>query len=351
MIDKIGKRWRESVDKVREYEVIKERRIETGFIPSFILDTEYQKAQSLKQRLLRKYNGKSLEEVIKGEELKTKKGTCYHLLDYYGVNLAKIDRDDLRKKVISDLKLIYGIGEVTEQILKEEGYKTIEDLVEHPRFGNDAKKFLEVLDRCDISGVIDWISRWYPKSHPLVLYASGFHDIEDFLFLDIETMGLFLRPIILFGIARISGEKISITQYLVRDIQEEPPALVATFSHLEGDVALVTFNGRTFDIPYMRERAVYYRMKADFEKLNVDLLYFARRAWKERVPNCRLSTIEKYLIGHERKDDVPSALVPEFYETYLRTKNPGPLIPIIEHNKQDLVTLANIFSKLWEEWR
>jgi len=92
-------------------------------------------------------------------------------------------------------------------------------------------------------------------------------------------------------------------------------------------------------------------MKADFEKLNVDLLYFARRAWKERVPNCRLSTIEKYLIGHERKDDVPSALVPEFYETYLRTKNPGPLIPIIEHNKQDLVTLANIFSKLWEEWR
>jgi len=34
----------------------------------------------------------------------------------------------------------------------------------------------------------------------------------------------------------------------------------------------------------------------------------------------------------------------------LRTKNVGPLVPIVEHNKQDLLSLGSLFSKLFEEW-
>lgn len=67
-------------------------------------------------------------------------------------------------------------------------------------------------------------------------------------------------------------------------------------------------------------------------------------------PNYKPAALERYLLGMERKEDVPGALVPEFYEAYMRTKNPGPLIPIIKHNKQDLVTLANIFFMLCERW-
>ena len=62
------------------------------------------------------------------------------------------------------------------------------------------------------------------------------------------------------------------------------------------------------------------------------------------------ATLEKYLLDIERIDDVPNTLVPDFYETYLKTENPGPLIPIIDHNKQDLISLASIFSRLWDEW-
>jgi len=163
-------------------------------------------------------------------------------------------------------------------------------------------------------------------------------------------MGLFNRPIILFGVATISEDQISINQYLLRDIKEEPAALMGFLSNLNKDSVFITFNGRTFDIPYVKERLAYYRIRKNIEKPHFDILHFSRRAWRERVPNCKLTTIEKYLLGIERKDDVPSALVPDFYETYMRKKNVGPLIPIIEHNKQDLVTLANIFSKLHEEW-
>jgi len=92
-------------------------------------------------------------------------------------------------------------------------------------------------------------------------------------------------------------------------------------------------------------------MKGDLDNPHFDILHFSRRAWKEKLPNCRLTTLEKFLFGTERKDDISSALVPEFYETYLRTKNVGPLIPIIEHNRQDLITLANVFSRLHKQWQ
>jgi len=164
-------------------------------------------------------------------------------------------------------------------------------------------------------------------------------------------MGFFTRPIILFGVAKIFGDTIFISQYLVRDIKEEPAALLGFLSSISDSKALISFNGRAFDFPYVKERLAYYRIRADLEKPHFDILYFAKRAWQKRVPNWKLNILEKYLLGVKRKNNVPSALVPDFYETYMRTKNVGPLIAIIEHNKQDLITLANLFSKLHEEWR
>ncbi len=349
---RISKKWRESVDKVKEYEVVEgEEKISEEFIPFGIDYQEYQEAEKLKQRLLKKYKGKTLEDVIEGKELNTKEGVCYYIENQDRLSLKIINPEHARKKILSDLKLIYGIGEVTERILKEEGCKTIEDLTEHPRFGSQAIEFLKILDKCDTCQIVDWIAHWFPKSHPLILYSSSFHNKGDLIIFDIETMGLFTRPIILFGVARISGDQILINQYLLRNIKEEPAALKGFLSHISEDSVFITFNGRTFDIPYVRQRLAYYRMKGDLERPHFDILHFSRRAWREKVPNCRLNTLEKYLLGIARKDDVPSALVPDFYETYMRSKNVGPLIPIIEHNKQDLVTVAIIFSRLHEEWR
>jgi uncharacterized protein YprB with RNaseH-like and TPR domain len=80
-----------------------------------------------------------------------------------------------------------------------------------------------------------------------------------------------------------------------------------------------------------------------------DVLHFTRRALKPKLSDCRLDTVEKY-IGIKREINIPGGLVPHFYDTYLRTKNVGPLVPIVEHNKQDLLTLGSLFSKLYEEW-
>ena len=351
-LTKIGERLRENVDGTKEYEIIMpERESFRGFTPTFfsVSNQDYQAAQQLKLKLLKQYEGKTLEEAFHGEEIITKSGTCYRIKSRHRISLKTVRHDAARERILTSLKLMYGIGETTERALKDHGYMTIEDLVEHPRFGREATKFLELLDHCDTRRITNWICKWFPKSHPLVFSASGLHNREDFLFIDIETLGLFSRPIILFGVAHFADENLIVHQYLLRSVQEEPAALTAVLSHLRDSSAFITFNGRTFDIPYIKERLAYYRIRGDLERPHFDVLYFSRRAWKETMYNFKLTTLERQFIG-TRKDDIPSALVPEFYETYLRTKNIGPVISVVDHNRQDLIALTSLFSKLCEGW-
>lgn len=352
LFDIVGKRWRKKLDTIKEYKVVEkesEKDFKT-FISSTIPYSEYELAERLKNILLKRYEGMSLEDVIKGKEIETENGTCYKIEHEDEINLNTINPDRARVKILMDLKLIYGIGEITERFLKNEGYESIKDLKGHPRFGAEASRFLKLLDECDTCRIIDWITRWFPKSHPLVLCTSSFQRKENFVIIDIETLGLFTRPIILIGVALIIGNNILTTQYFLRDIGEEPAALSAFLRYIDENSVFVTFNGKAFDLPYIKERLAYYGMYENLDHPHFDILHFSRRAWKEEIPDHRLTTLEKYLFGVYRENDVPSALVPEFYEAYMRSGNAGVLIPIIEHNKQDLVTLVNIFSKLHEKW-
>jgi len=307
-------------------------------------------AERLKERLLTQYQGKSLEEIFNGEDFLTKGGRCYRLSTRRKISLLSFSPDKTKRALLSHLRLIYGVGYKTERALKKKGYRTIKDLTRHPFYASEAHKFLQTLDQGDPGRVIAWVERWFSKSHPLLLYAFDLSKREDFIFLDIETMGLYDQPIILLGLGQIEDDELLITQYLLRDISEETGALSAFVSHVEGRGVWVTFNGRMFDVPYINDRLSYHGIRANLKKPNFDLLYFSRRAWRWKLPNCKLGTLEKYLLGVEREDDVPSALVPDFYSTYLRTKNVGPLVPIIEHNRQDIVSLIGLFSELCREW-
>jgi uncharacterized protein YprB with RNaseH-like and TPR domain len=84
------------------------------------------------------------------------------------------------------------------------------------------------------------------------------------------------------------------------------------------------------------------------ENPHFDILHSARRQWKRVMPDCRLTTLETRLFGIVRDGDIPSSMVPEFYATYLATGNAGPLVPIVSHNRQDLVTLTRLFFHLRE---
>ncbi len=311
---------------------------------------EYENAFKLKGRLMRDHEGTALEDLIDGNEVINDSGTCYDIENRSTLKFNTLDQEKAREKILSDLKLLNGIGEFREQKLRSEGYKSIEDLVEHDKFGKEASECLKIINGSDKCNITDWISEWYPKSHPMSLFSSSFAENEDFIFLDIETLGFCNVPIILLGVAKVHGNEICVNQYLSRSVGEESAVLEAFLSHIDPDSVFVTFNGQTFDMPYIQNRMRYFGIKRNLNKPHFDLLHFSRRTWSDKLPNCQLTTIENHLFGIEREDDVPSGLVPDFYKTYAKTQNIGPLIPIIEHNRQDIITLALIFSRLHDEY-
>jgi uncharacterized protein YprB with RNaseH-like and TPR domain len=221
--------------------------------------------------------------------------------------------------------------------------------MQHPIWKTQASNFMNLINKKRIRQLQSQMWKSMPKSHPLIHYLAGLNNPKDFAIIDIETLGLSERPIVLMGIATIRKNIVHTNQFLLRDIADEPSAVWAFTMKIQKSCSLISYNGRSFDIPYVQQRLAYYGMKVPITNPHFDLLHFTRRALKNKLRNCRLETVEEYLnIG--RGINIPGALVPDFYQTYLTTGNVGPLVAIVEHNKQDLVTLATLFSRLYEEW-
>ncbi len=298
---------------------------------------------------LERYKGKLLEDIFKGIEIENEFGRCYLIENRYDVKLANYSPERVHRRFITDLKLIREIRRSTERMLKSQGYRTIDKLLNHPHYCLYARDFLEVYYRRNTYELQRIVERRFSKSHPLSLFLSGFHEKTDFLFFDIETMGLStFNPVILIGVARFENGALSVKQFLARDIDEEKSILFEFMKMITDKSAFVTFNGKKFDVPFIAERLRYHGLCYDLRRANFDLLLFSRRVWRGKLPNCRLLTIEKHVLGINREEDVDSYLVPYFYREYLRHKNPGPLVPLIEHNRQDVLSLSLLFSKLIE---
>jgi len=304
----------------------------------------------LKDSMVLKYRGKRIEDVFDGKQVNTDMGSCYLIEASQSISINKLDKNKAAESLLSDLKLIYGIGEVTEKKLKSQGYDSIEKLTAHPRYRKEAKQFLDYLKNIDQQKLMEWICRWVSKSHPHIFCLSSLNQTKDFLILDIETLGLSNRPIILIGLAKIDKGIITIRQYLARNYDEEAALLVCLKDNITSKSAFITFNGTMFDIPFINQRYHYYRIQPDLERVHFDVLNFSRNMLRERFDSFKLSSLEKNLLQVRREIDIPGFMVPEFYIHYINKKNVGTLVPLIYHNRQDLVSLASIFSRLHTEW-
>ncbi|WP_292518503.1 ribonuclease H-like domain-containing protein [Methanoculleus sp.] len=317
----------------------------TRFVPG--PRSEYARIRRLCDDLVAGYRGRAFEDVFCGREVICSAGGCWVLESREAMDLDGRDPGRAAAAILSDLTLVHGIGRVTERRLKGRGYRTVADLVRHPRYHDEAARLLDSVTEGNVRDISDLIGRRHHRSDPLLLEASRFHAPGDFVFLDIETLGLFSRPIILIGLARVEGGSITTRQYLLRSVVEEAAALTAVLPTLEAEGAvLVTFNGRAFDLPYIRERLGRHGIPAGLDMPHVDVLHFARRRWGDSLATCRLGALETAVLGLARENDLPGSMVPEFYDIYRRTGNPGPLVPVVEHNRQDLISLARLFALL-----
>lgn len=306
--------------------------------------------EDYKQRLLNEWSGKNMEDIDNSEVISTSFGDTLRITHEEKIDF-KISDNDFKNQINRNLKLLPKIGLKTEQNLKNKGYTTIESLKNHDRYADIATKFASRIEDMSYAEIIDLLdtNRYSKKCRDNIIKSISLTDKENFKFMDIETLGLSNVPLILIGVAEIKKDKIITSQYFLRRIYEEPAAIEAYLSHLDEDSVHVTFNGKSFDVPFIRNRCLYNRVRLDYRLPHLDLMYFAKNLWSDNLPNCRLQTIEKELFGIERQGDVPGQFIPGYYNTYISQDNIGPIVPIIEHNRQDIVSLAYFLEKMYED--
>jgi uncharacterized protein YprB with RNaseH-like and TPR domain len=163
------------------------------------------------------------------------------------------------------------------------------------------------------------------------------------LYLDTETTGLSGGAgtvAFLVGLAWWDGGALVLEQFLVRALGEEAPMLERVAARIAAASVLVTFNGKSFDMPLLRTRFVMARMPRPPEPPHLDLLHVARRVHRTRVKGCRLVALEREVLGFEREGDVESGDVSACYLHFLHTGEAGALLGVIEHNAWDVAAMA-----------
>lgn len=179
--------------------------------------------------------------------------------------------------------------------------------------------------------------------------SIGACDPKKALYLDTETTGLaggtgtvaFLVGLAFFDEAQ--GTFV-LEQMLLRRLGEEVPILEQLERRLAGASMIVTYNGKSFDVPLLSARYVMNRLKKPDVPPHLDLLHIARRIHKHRLTTCNLATIESHVLGRERMGDVAGADIVEAYAHFLRTGDEGSLHGVVTHNEHDVLAMVALLG-------
>jgi hypothetical protein len=169
-------------------------------------------------------------------------------------------------------------------------------------------------------------------------------------YIDTETTGLSGGAgtyVFAAAVARPIDCGLRVAQVFLPQPGMEAAFLYALAGEIEPAEAVATFNGSSFDLPVLRTRWVMARMPGEWAcPAHVDLLTLVRALYRHRLESCNLRSVEERLLGYERDDPVPSALVPDAYFDFLR-QGSGPLLEAaLEHNRLDVISLVHLHSRL-----
>jgi uncharacterized protein len=169
-------------------------------------------------------------------------------------------------------------------------------------------------------------------------------------YVDTETTGLGGGAgtyVFAAAVARPIGCGLRVAQLFLPQPGMEAAFLDGLREELEPADAVATFNGASFDMPVLRTRWVMARMPGELtDAPHVDLLTLVRALYRHRLESCTLRMVEERVLGYERDDPIPSALVPDSYFDYLRTGSLELLEASLEHNRLDVISLVHLHSRL-----
>ena len=183
-------------------------------------------------------------------------------------------------------------------------------------------------------------------------------DLARALFLDTETSGLAGGTgtfAFLIGIGYVEEDRFRVTQFLMRNPLGEAAMLEKLAVLATGRRDLVTYNGGSFDLPLLETRFALNGLPSPFrDRRHLDLLHPARRLFKPRHENARLSTLEREVLEVERDDDIPGDRIPQVFFDFLRHGRHPAMESVLAHNRYDIVTLAALalraLERMADDW-
>lgn len=175
----------------------------------------------------------------------------------------------------------------------------------------------------------------------------------DMLLFDIETTGLSVsrNQIYCIGCGYADSENIMIELLFCEHPDEERSVLERFFCLLDSHDTIITFNGTTFDIPFIKKRAELISVLHDSsgifgKKKSIDLFREAKRmkALLE-LPSYKQKSLEQFL-GCYREDPYTGGELIEIYHRYIRQPDPKMLDLLLLHNFEDVRGMLDLLGIL-----
>lgn len=164
-------------------------------------------------------------------------------------------------------------------------------------------------------------------------------------FLDIETTGFSRQynTIYMIGLARVTYNVCNVTLLFAKSPDEEQDILEEFIDYSKDVTDYISFNGLSFDFPFIKARMNHFGLDYDFKKYNHLDIYKECKTLKSllKLNNLKQKTIEAFL-GLERDDKFSGGELINQYNEYVKYHNTDCYKNLITHNLEDVKGMADI---------
>lgn len=167
---------------------------------------------------------------------------------------------------------------------------------------------------------------------------------------DIETTGLFAYrdKIILSGIVMVRGEKGEVIQYFLDDEGDEDELVLKTIEKLSEADIVITYNGRSFDMPFLEKRAKKFGIEMP-RTFNLDLYTVVKNfsPLGNTLGSLNQKNLEIYMgLDDGRSDEISGYESIKLYDRYMQSRSLSDEAKILLHNHDDIIQLYKLLPVL-----
>lgn len=196
----------------------------------------------------------------------------------------------------------------------------------------------------------------FTRSYNTYIYSGQIFDLyhgglKPCIF-DIETTGLSTQrgnKIILTACLIPNSTGVTITQFLAENPYEEDRVIMATMDFLKDESIdyLITYNGASFDIPFMKQRLATKNLPYVLNMYEFDLYNFIRSntGLKSQIGSLSQKNVEQHFgISSNRKDVISGRESVKLFAEYAINQDSVIEKIILTHNREDVLQLCHLFN-------